>query len=257
LSCASIHSLLKPVSDADALALGWSPFPRGIASLSTSRAFMRDPAGRLLAIDLDTGKILWRTTEAMRPLLAGRDRVVALREVEPRVTSVTVLDADDGRQMSTSKPLPLPDWAPSALDDTADFSISAEAAADAVLLKWDAQQRYRGGAAPGREVEEAAQRHAEGRARVDLRTGEVSQAPSGAMPEPSHPRRDEKTVTPLPQDVVEQHDLRGRRFQLVVHRRPEGKVQVVLRAVDPVALRTEWETVVDERPAERPRALRR
>ncbi len=50
-------------------------FPRGIADATGGRAFLRDQSNLLVALDLKTSKVLWRTTTPMRPLLVRQDKV--------------------------------------------------------------------------------------------------------------------------------------------------------------------------------------
>jgi TolB-like protein len=55
--------------------------------------------------------------------------------------------------------------------------------------------------------------------------------------------------------VLEQADLGGTRFQLVVRDAGE-RVRTLVRAVDRGTGRTVWETVIDEAPRRRPRPPR-
>jgi PQQ-like domain len=229
-------------------------FPRGIADATGGRAFLRDQSNLLVALDLKTGKVLWRTTTPMRPLLVHQDKVVAVRIAAQHALELVVLAAEDGRESRVSRPLILPEWANVSLEDTTDLTLRAEAEDDTAVLRWTARSRYRGGAAPSARVLESARREAQGEARGHLDTGEVEELPqaAGAPPE-SVPS--ETVPSPAP-DVLEQQDIGNRRFQLVVRNVAGGTVQLRVRAVDPETERTAWETVIDEAPLRRPRPPR-
>jgi len=229
-------------------------FPRGVADPSGERAYLRDQAGRLVALDLQSGNVLWRTTAPMRPLLARDDKVSAMRLAGPHALEVVVLDAANGRELNRSNPLVLPDWANVSLQDTPDFTLYAEEENGAFFLRWSARKRYRGGAAPNAKILEAARRDAWGRARVDLATGEIEELSNaaGAAPEPPP---DENPAFSTP-DVLEQRDFGDKSFQLLARNIAGGAVQMLVRALDPKSGRVAWETIVDEASAQRPKPPR-
>ncbi|HEX6675386.1 MAG TPA: PQQ-binding-like beta-propeller repeat protein [Actinomycetes bacterium] len=228
-------------------------FPRGVAEPTATRAFVHDRAGRVLALDLATGVVLWRAGTALRPLAVVGEVVVTARVAPRSALEVVMLDAEDGQQLRVSNPLALPDWAQPSLDDTPDFTLRAETEDRAVLLYWAASAGYRGGAAPSTKVLAAAERQARGAARVQVDTGalEPLPEPAAALEHPDAP------AAPVPDpEVLEQRDLGTNRFQLVARGGAGRSVQVLVRAVDRATGRTAWETVIDEEPRSRPRPLR-
>ncbi|HEU4396683.1 MAG TPA: PQQ-binding-like beta-propeller repeat protein [Actinomycetota bacterium] len=227
-------------------------FPRGVADPGAARAFVRDRAGTVLALDLATGEVLWRAGPGLRPLSVVGDMVVAARIARRNAIELVMLDAEDGRELRASEPLTLPDWAPASLDDTPDYALRTEEEGRTVVLRWTAQARYRGGAPPSPTVQAAAEREASGAARVDVDSGAVEPLPEPAVaPGPAG-----EPAAPSGPDVLEQADIGGTRFQLVVRDGAEGSVQTLIRAVDRGSGRTMWETVIDEAPRRRPRPPR-
>jgi hypothetical protein len=56
--------------------------------------------------------------------------------------------------------------------------------------------------------------------------------------------------------VLEQADIGGTRYQLVVRDAGEGRVLTLIRAVDRATGQAVWETPIDEAPRPRPRPPR-
>jgi PQQ-like domain len=229
-------------------------FPRGVADTSGNRAFLRGQAGALVALDLRSGNVLWRTTEPMRPLLARNDKIVAVRVSGPHTLEVVVLSAADGKELLRSKPLILPEWANVSLDNTPDFRLHAEGEDGSLFIRWAARNRYRGGAAPGKEILQEARRDASGEARLDVKTGAIEELLNGPGTAPE-PLPDEERPASAP-DVLEQRDVGNKSFQLLARDTPRGAVQMLVRALDPKTADTLWETVVDETLARRPKPPR-
>jgi hypothetical protein len=218
------------------------------------RAFVRAPGDGLLALDLARGEEVWRTTEPLRPLIARADRLVAVRAV-PGGLRVVVLDANSGRETCASPTVTLPEWAEVSREGSPDFVVSAEAEGAAVVLRWSARARYRGGAPPARGIEAASRRDARGAFRVDLSTCAVEELPAAeaAKETLAASRGGQPSTDP---EVLEQHEIEGRRFQLVSRRSAEGTVRFVLRAQDTATGRTEWEVAIGEGAPSRPRRAR-
>ncbi|MBI2361672.1 MAG: PQQ-like beta-propeller repeat protein [Deltaproteobacteria bacterium] len=229
-------------------------FPRGVADASRGRAFLRDQSGALVALDLTTGNVLWRTTVPMRPLLVCDGKVLAVRLAARHTLEVVILDAADGRELRISKPLIFPEWANVSLEDTTDFTLRVETKDGAVFLRWAARSRYRGGAAPSIKVLEAARRDAWGEARVDVDTGEVEELPGAVGDVPEAPS--EEAPSSLSPDVLEQRDIGNKSFQLLTRNTAGGTVQMLVRAVHPDTGQVAWETIVDEVPVRRPKPPR-
>jgi hypothetical protein len=236
------------------LAAAAKRFPRGVADPGAARAFVHDRAGTVLALDLATGEVLWRAGTGLRPLSVVGDVVVAARVARRNAIELVMLDARDGRELRASEPLALPDWAQASLEDTPDSTLRAEAEGGAVVVRWTARARYRGGAPPSAMVQAAAEREARGAARVDVDSGAVEALPEPAVA-PEHADASAPAAPAPEPDVLEQADIGGTRFQLVVRDAGE-RVRTLIRAVDRGAGQTVWETVIDEAPRRRPRPPR-
>jgi outer membrane protein assembly factor BamB len=238
------------------LAAAAKRFPRGVADPGAARAFVHDRAGTVLALDLATGEVRWRAGTGLRPLSVVGDVVVAARVARRNAIELVMLDARDGRELRVSEPLALPDWAQASLEDTPDSTLRAEAEGGAVVVRWTARARYRGGAPPSAMVQAAAEREARGAARVDVDSGAVEALPEPAVAVASvHADAGAPAAPASEPDVLEQADIGGTRFQLVVRDAGE-RVRTLIRAVDRGTGQTVWETVIDEAPRRRPRPPR-
>src|SRR6266545_3324743 len=189
---------------------------------------------------------------AKRFPLGVADPGAARAFVHNRAGTVLALDLATG-QVRWRAGTALPDWAQASLDDTPDYTLRAEAEGGTVVLRWAAQARYRGGAPPSAMVQAAAERQAQGAARVDVGSGAVESLPEPAVA-PTH--ADAPAAPASDPDVLEQADIGGTRFQLVVRDDAEERVRTLVRAVDRGTGRTVWETVIDEAPRPRPRPPR-
>jgi PQQ enzyme repeat len=228
-------------------------FPRGVADPDAARGFVADRAGTVLALDLASGAVRWRAGPGLRPLTVVGDVLVAARVAGRNRLELVMLDAGDGHELRATEPLPLPDWAQPSLHDTPDYALRADAEGDRVVLRWSARARYRGGAPPSATVQAAAERQARGAARVDVASGAVER-----LPEPAGAAVGaEAPAAPSPDpEVLEQADIGGTRYQLVVRDAAQARVRTLVRAVDRATGRTAWETVIDEAPKARPRPPR-
>src|SRR6266540_3633992 len=120
-------------------------------------------------------------------------------------------------------------------------------------VRWRAGTALRPLSVVGDVVQAAAERQAQGAARVDVGSGAVESLPEPAVA-PTH--ADAPAAPASDPDVLEQADIGGTRFQLVVRDDAEERVRTLVRAVDRGTGRTVWETVIDEAPRPRPRPPR-
>ncbi|MFI1356322.1 hypothetical protein ACH4TV_22505 [Streptomyces sp. NPDC020898] len=201
-----------------------------------------------MALDLESGVLLWRHGPSLRPcaLLAGL--VVALRIGPSPTLVVVVLDAETGEDRWASEPVDLPPWARCSLDDTRDFTLRTETDEDAVVIHWVARTWYGGGAAPSAQVLEESRREAHGTLRVDPAGPPVEVLPeAGAPPEPADVDAPSLVppAAPSPQpaaDVLDQSLVGDVRVELVLR---SGSGAIVLRAMDPLTGTVKWEVELD------------
>lgn len=227
--------------------------PRGVADASAGRAVVRDRQGTLIALDLETGAVLWRQGRDLRPCALVAGTVVALRVGS--LVHVELLGMDEGTERWTSPPVALPAWARPTLHDSPEFSVDAEGDQDPVVLRWTARALYRGGAPPGPDVAGSQPRTAHGALRIGVASPSTepqawtaTEAESEAEVPPRPP--------PLAADVLEYGQVGDLRMELTVRPGSAGENAVVLRAVDARTASAVWEVVLDETAESRPRKLR-
>lgn len=132
--------------------------PSGVAVPATNRAFVRGPDGRVEALDAGTGIVIERSDVAATPVAAAGDEVVAVRPPSAADAGEVALLVAGGETLGTRWRVPLLDGGTlgavaAALDHVA---VAAQVDGDVVRVAADLQTRYRGGAAPGDEVLDAA-----------------------------------------------------------------------------------------------------
>lgn len=148
----------------------------GVADGAGKVGYFPNPTGGIDALDLTTGKVLWTSKEASRPLLALNDRLVAQRTEKNKANQVRIVILDGaqaGKRVLESQPIVLPDWVSVEVAYGRSFRGSARAEAESLLLTWEARAFYAGGARPTPEIEAAARKEASGVARVDLANGKI------------------------------------------------------------------------------------
>ncbi|WP_369147739.1 PQQ-binding-like beta-propeller repeat protein [Streptomyces sp. R44] len=233
-----------------------------MADASAGRAVVHDRQGTLIALDLETGAVLWRHGRALRPCAIVGGNVVALRVGASPALEVELLDVGEGTELWTSPALALPPWAHPTLQDSPEFTVDTAEVQDPLVIRWTARALYRGGAPPGPEVAGSRPREAHGALRIDLATPSVeplavraTEADTEAdavadteVPAPPQP--------PLPADVLAYGQVGGLRMELTVRAGSGGEDAVVLRAVDARTAAAVWEVVLDETAESRPRRLR-
>ena len=222
------------------------PFPGGLADTSWKHACVRYGAGQLMAVDLDAGATLWRTTEAFRPLLATTEELIA---ADDRLRCAVLTWDATGRASPrwTSDVLPLPDWARAP---DAELVLGAQMRGDCIEIAWTAGTRYKGGAAPSAQVLAGTTRDASGAFAVDRATGAVTPLAAAAPL-----LKAELPALPASDPHVLQHARHADRIYELGVERDVVTVRTVLRALD-TAKRKVWQLVVDEQPARPPRARR-
>ncbi|WP_330286783.1 hypothetical protein [Streptomyces sp. NBC_00576] len=200
-----------------------------------------------MALDLESGVLLWRHGPSLRPCALLADSVVALRISPSPTVVIVVLDAATGEDR-WAEPVDLPSWARCALNDTRDFSLRTETDEDVVVINWVARTRYGGGAAPSAQVLEDSRREAYGSLRVDPAGPPVEVLPEvEAPPEPTDAGAP-SLVSPAvvssrsADDVLDQSMVGDVLVELAL-RSDSGAI--VLRAVDPLVGTVKWEVQLD------------
>jgi hypothetical protein len=137
-------------------------------------AYLMNPQRGIDAIELSSGRLIWSTSAAAKPLVLSDQRLVAQAETAGDAHSLRIVVLDTKRAgkavLEASLPLP-PDVSPSINDGLgARFTVDARAGDGVVSIWWSFSQRtvsgmFRPGGTP--------ERTQSGAARVDLKTGRV------------------------------------------------------------------------------------
>ena len=151
-----------------------------IVDAGSGVVYLMNPGHGIDAVELASGKLIWRSTSAAEPILLFDDRLVAEAEasVGNRVLPIVVMNiaAQGERLQSAMVPLPPPAFA--SIDDAMGSSFTADASLSngELELTWRFTPRPnlgRPGPAPSEIV---------GAARIDLKTGQVQVLPDGSAP---------------------------------------------------------------------------
>ncbi|HWG46765.1 MAG TPA: hypothetical protein VN688_28640 [Gemmataceae bacterium] len=162
--------------------------PGGIADATGRTGFFASAGGGIEALDLATGKVLWHTHEAQRPLLVVKDHLLAQAGVKRNRLRILRLDlTHKGECDLESDPVVFPAWVVTGEALGRSFSTHWHVEKHQLVLEWEASAWYVGKARPTVEQEMAARKHTSGVALVDLRTGQVEVRPATKIAAPSAP----------------------------------------------------------------------
>ncbi len=160
--------------------------PGGAADADGAKGFVADDKGGVTALDLESGKVLWESKTSGQPVAVVGDQVwVQARDKDKgNVVRLIGLKLDDGKAATQSDPIPLPEWVDATPGVGAGRSFASSAALDGIhlLLRWKANAWYWGGAEPPPQVLKAAEKHADGVARVNLETNVVEMLETAKAP---------------------------------------------------------------------------
>ncbi|MGH7225861.1 MAG: hypothetical protein ACRELF_21795 [Gemmataceae bacterium] len=148
--------------------------PEGIADPSGHTGFFASASGGIEVIDLASGKVLWQTHEAQRPLLLDGDRLLA--QAGTKRNRLRILRFDPKRRGECdfeSDPVVFPAWVVTGEAHGHSFAAHWQVQKHHLVLDWEANACYVGKTRPTAEEALAARKHAAGIARIDLRTGQV------------------------------------------------------------------------------------
>lgn len=224
--------------------------PGGVVDPGRERIFLRDRSGRVVAVAVGNGTILWRSESALEPLLALADSLIGARITGPNSLQVIIVAAADGREIRSSRAVCLPDWI-RLTGDHPDFDLEAEEGDGRIRIRWAARSRYRGGAPPSARIVKGAAKDATGLIEVDAQTADVLQ--ETLRSESSTAAEEDRGART--RAAAGAHEAGGLTFQLLARDVTATRRQLLLRAVDDAG-HTAWETVIDEGPPARPKPLR-
>jgi len=167
--------------------------PEGIAEPSGHIGYFANATGGIEAVDLTSGKVLWQTHEAQRPLLL--DGGCLLAQAGTKRNRLRILRFDPkhhGECDFESDPVVFPAWVVTGEAPGHSFTAHWQVQKHHLVLNWEASASYAGETRPTPEEARPARKHAAGTARIDLRTGQVEIRPvekkesSPLLPLPDH-----------------------------------------------------------------------
>ena len=150
-------------------------FPFGVAQPDGRTGYLFNFNKSIDAIDLQTGKRLWRTNLASRPLIAYDETLIA-GEVGEKPNIMRILRVSRDGRATLLATVEFPPWVNVQPIDGFNLSITSAIrnhGAEELLLEWRARSKYVDGANPPPFIEHAANRQASGRIAVRLRNGVV------------------------------------------------------------------------------------
>lgn len=214
-------------------------FPAGIADPSGQFALVRQSNGRLMAVRLHDGNVVWRQRHdvALQPLLVDSRQAVALSTSHAQVFAFSLHTAAAGAEWVSAR-LPWPEWATDANAQSVQSDCDAIWLGQDMGLRWELRLLYRGGAKPGpaRPMGQTAT----GTCRVDLRSGGISSLPT--WPEGPGLLGWEPSQDPM---VVAQCRINDREYRLTT--RHEGSTVITsISARDVLTGHVFWEVPLDE-----------
>lgn len=168
--------------------------PGVIVEPARSVIYLMSPDGGIDAVDLATGKNIWSTSEAAKPLALHGDFLIAQAETPEKagVLSVVGLNARGGGSKEFGAEATLPQGIRPSIDDGLGTSFLARAGtnqAGDLLVAWESSKREISGMDRGASAEPDV---VEGSLRINVTTGRVEtmQAHAG-LPRPQLPPRHE------------------------------------------------------------------
>ncbi|GEM_PF-1626577 len=157
--------------------------PQGLADPAGRIGFFASADNGIECIDLATGKLLWQTHEAQRPLLLEGDHLLAQAGTKRNRLRILGLDVKrNGECDFESDPLVFPGWVITGEAHGHSFTTHWRKDKHHLVLTWEARAWYVGKTRPTPEQEQAARKHARGSARIDLRTGQIEVLPLAPTP---------------------------------------------------------------------------
>ncbi|HVL14379.1 MAG TPA: hypothetical protein VM529_17535 [Gemmata sp.] len=147
-----------------------------VLSADARTVFAPAKGGGVEALDVATGKPLWLNKDAAR--VAGATAKFAVGWAADAKKSNTfravVIDAATGKTVVTSDLVAMPDWATTAPAHGRSFRVGSRDDGGKLVLAWQANAYYAGGARPTPEIEEAARKEATGVVGIDPATGKTA-----------------------------------------------------------------------------------
>ncbi|MBI4964216.1 MAG: hypothetical protein HY913_13135 [Desulfomonile tiedjei] len=163
------------------------PFPLGVADLAIKRAYVESAPVGIDGIDLDAGRVVWHSSEVGRPLLAHEAELAVLvpESYQANAFRIALYRPPDIQPSFVSEKVELPEWVSVLSRAKEDFSYQVHLSGDSLSIEWSARSRYKGGAPPPVEIEQAARKNEHGVVQVNMVTGSAASQIIGGRAVPS------------------------------------------------------------------------
>jgi hypothetical protein len=203
--------------------------PVGIADASGATGFFASAGGGIEAVDLATGKLLWETNEAQRPLLVVGNHLLAQAGLKRNRLRILRLDLTcNGECDLESDPVVFPAWVVTGEAPGHSFSAHWHLEKHQLVMDWEATAWYAGKTKPTPEQVSATRKRAQGVALIDLRTGQVEVRPATkVVPSPTPPLPEY-----LEEKAVRWQGIVGKRWKVLALEEEEGRQRLVWHAWD-------------------------
>ncbi len=187
------HLRAQPEPAAGSVAL-----PAGLTDAARRTGFFSNASGGIDAVDLTTGELRWRNSEAERPLLLDGGRLYAQAGTRRNRLRVLALDlARKGEVVFESDAVVFPGWVVTGEAPGRSFAAHWRLNDNRLELAWEAEAWSDGGGrSPGLAF--PVHKHADGLVRIDLDSGQAEQERTAARPTA-------KGETTLPPPAVAKH----------------------------------------------------
>lgn len=154
-------------------------FPRGVADLEGRFGYVATTDG-IDRVDLQTGELVWSSRVVGRPLIVLGERLAVVSGDGDMIDfRIILLETSEGVPCQETDWIDASDWDGLPVDD---LEVTAEQ--QDLVLAWRARGRYKGGAPPPPDVENASRFDAWIEIRIDLERGQatVSEASRPSSP---------------------------------------------------------------------------
>jgi hypothetical protein len=146
------------------------PMPRGVASPDGKTAFISGFDDSIQSINLETGELLWSIRLSGEPIVADHHMVVVAREPSSSVVELDEVSAEFGSKLGSCRiqfPFDID------VSKRARFRLFPKLVDNRVVVRWQASDRYMGGAPPPKFIEEGQAQESRGTFECDFRDVQV------------------------------------------------------------------------------------
>jgi hypothetical protein len=236
------------------------PFPDGVATPDGRVGFLELRDGGVLALELATGRELWRLPVAARPRLLAGDRLIAEDRQRSRgnVLQLLTIDLAAQRLIRPFEAIVLPEWV-SVDDPDREFEYTLWGEGSEAVVEWRAVSHYAGGAPPPAHVEGRERRAARGRVRVNLASGRVEDDGQTTVPitdMAAFPTDSQRVSSPLVPANARVAAVVGEQLFYIVEPAPRSGDGPRLVSVDVDTGSERWAVALPARPRAGPPARR-